>query len=818
MNKATKKTQAQFSKTPIDPQGNQPELFWLEKYGHDDQEKNLEIDICSLYRHEQISPSVLIDKFYHVKKTESPQLSIDDLFGNALDRDKLEKCSEYYQHQDNWVNRLIQGDSLLVMTSLLELEGMAGKVQMIYIDPPYGIQFKGHWHKQMNVGRVEEDNDDHLSGEHEKVRAYRDTWKLGINSYLSHLRDRLIVARELLTSSGSCFVQISDENVHLVRCIMDEVFGRKNFVATIILRTCSNTRHKYLSTLNDYIIWYAKDIKDLKYHQLYTDKAPDPKRFNFVELDNGEIVSVNQQAQIDKSLRPFTCDKLQSSSGAGNTIHPFEYKGKVFKPGPNRGWRCSVKNLNKLAQENRLVIRGSSLRYKYYFDDFPVAEISNLWVVQLSEKNKSYVVQTSVTVLQRCLLMTTDPGDLVLDPTCGGGTAAYMAEQWGRRWITIDTSRIALNLTKKRLMMAVFPYYKLHDKNGPDIRQGFICQKVPHITMKTVIYDEPSPFETLYDKPQKDKKRLRVAGPFTVETLHKPIASEDLDADEQQTFGANDFEQCIFKHLKSAGVKNGMKNQKAVFIRVERLNNDSLHAAGFYSTSEGKKNAYFHIGPLFGTVSKQAFNAAVKECRRRGDANWLIILGFAFENTISNKNVTTRLGHFEVTKVRMHDDLLQQDLVETDKKAASFVTIGEPEIQWHSKTMQVEICGLEIYNPMKDKREARKVHDLAYWMVDDDYDGRNFMVKQVFFCGGDQKAFKKWQQGLSNLVKQTNRQSTRTKIEIDEEAFARVYGHISHPITIKHAEQKIAVRVFSQFGEENTKILKINKNSCKVRL
>jgi adenine-specific DNA-methyltransferase len=778
------------------PQEVEPELFWLNK-------KTLETDVCTLYKKEHISPKVLIEKLYRLKEAEFAQLAINYSSGN--DGGPSKNLPEYYQHQENWANRFIQGDSLLVMTSLLEREGMAGSVQMIYFDPPYGIDFKGKWHKQTNACSISA-HDDNLSDEPDKVKAYRDTWKFGISSYLSFLRERLIKARELLAESGACFVQISDENVHLVRCVMDEVFGRKNYVANIIFKTCSNTRHKRLSIVNDYIIFYAKNIKKLKYHKLYTEKKRDLKRFNLVELDDGTIVNVNQLDRVDESLRPFCSEKLQSSSGAGNTVYPFEYKGKIYKPSPHRGWRCAVEHLKKLAQENRLLVYCNTLRYKYYYDDFRVAEINNLWDEQLSEKNKTYVVQTSVTVLQRCLLMTTDPGDIVLDPTGGSGTTAYVAEQWGRRWITIDTAGIAFNIAKKRLITAVFPYYELYDEKGPDIRQGFIYKTEPHTTMRTVIYDEEPMKEILYDKAKEDKNRFRITGPFTVETLHshEPLATKEANESE----ALNDFKQEIFDNLKSAGIKNGIKNEQAVFIRLASLSHSVLHVVGFYNASDGEKKAYFHIGPQFGTVTKQAANAAVKECRRQSDANWLIILGFSFESNL-NETVDTSLDHFDVTFVRMNEDLLQpSSLLKEDNKAAPFVIIGEPDIQRRSNF--VEICGIKIYNPIKNRFESREIFDIiTYWMLDDNYDGSHFIAKQIFCCDGNKKEFHQWRKILSTLQTLCKRTQAPLNIEIDEDAFDRAYGSISHPITIKQAGQKIAVRMFGQFGEENMRILEV---------
>ena len=467
----------------------------------------------------------------------------------------------------------------------------------------------------------------------------------------------------------------------------------------------------------------------------------------------------------------------------------------------------------RLGEKDRLIPLKTSIRYKQFLDDFPYKEFNNVWIDTFGQINKDYVVQTSIEVIQRCLLMTTDPGDLVLDPTCGSGTTAYVAEQWGRRWITIDTSRIALNIAKQRIMTANFPYYQLHDEEGGDIRQGFKYKTVPHITLKSLANDEAPGEETLYDQPFEDKKKIRVAGPFTVETLQnfEPVGPESLDSDKQKEEPDSTFEERIFEHLKSAGVKNGIRNEQAVFIRVENLADSFLHAEGFYLDSQGKeKKAYFHIGPKFGTVARQAVNEAVKSCRQRGDADWLIILGFSFESDIANQNVTMSVGSFEVTKVRMHDDLMQDGLLKKDKKAASFVTIGEPDVLLikNGDTAHVEIAGLDIYDPIKDIVKSRNVEDIAYWIVDDGYDGSNFVLKQVFFCGGSKDEFKSWRKGLDNIaLEKTKKKVEQTlKIEIDEEAFDRLYGFQSHPFEVKPG-QKIAVRVISQFGEESTKVM-----------
>lgn len=783
----------ELPKNPVVHRGQDPELFWLNKYGNDDREELLKVDIRSLYRHEHIAPETLIKNLYRITETESPQQDLfanaNELFGNALEKDEIEKVSEYYRHQDGWTNRLIQGDSHLVMASLLEREGMAGQVQTIYIDPPYGIKYGGNWQIKLNNRDVKDGNDDSLTGEPEQIKAFRDTWELGIHSYLSYLRDRLLIAKELLTESGSCFVQIGDENVHLVRNLMDEVFGSMNFVSQINFRTAMTKPTKGLNNVFDYILWYSKDKSYYKYRPLYTEKEKS-----------------NEQSE----------HQLQASSK--QTIYEFEFNGVKYNP--TNGWRVQKEGLERLAKLGRVYQAGLSktnkgtLKFIHYDSDFPYYQLDNTWNQQSSEQNKSYIVQTAEKIIQRCLLMTTDPGDMILDPTCGSGTTAFVAEQWGRRWITIDTSRIAINIAKQRLMTAVYPYFNLYDEEGGDIRQGFRYKTVPHITLKSLANDEPPETETLYDQPEQDKKKLRVSGPFTVETLqnYEPISPEELENDRLINEQEGAFEETIKQHLLSAGIKNGRKNEMVIFRSVELLGHSYLHAEGFFMNGTGERKAYIHIGPKFGTVSKTAVNEAIKECRLRGDASWLIILGFSFESDIEGGSQTTSIGKFEVTKARIHDDLLQEGLKKKPaKSAASFVTIGEPEIAIKRSKDEVtlEIQGLDIYDPIKDEVKARSISDIAYWMVDDDYDGSNFVLRQVFFCGGEKDEFDKWRKGLETLAKDNTKKKVEKtlKIEIDDEAFDRLYGFVSHPIKIKKKNQKIAVRIISQFGEESMKVV-----------
>ncbi len=847
---------ATYPKNPVVHRGQDPELFWLNKYGVDDLADRLPVDIRSLYRHEHIQPEMLLPSLMRVVQTDADQ---GDLFGSGDfftqtfgKTDELTKPGEYYYKHKEWTNRLIQGDSLLVMASLLEREGMAGAVQCIYLDPPYGIKYGSNWQIRLNNRTVTDGQDDSLSGEPEQIKAFRDTWELGIHSYLSYLRDRLLVAKDLLHASGSCFVQISDENVHLVRGLMDEVFGSENFVSQISYATTTGSTREYLPRAADYILYYARDRSRLKFRQPFARKRSNPDGpYQLIELPDGTrrrmtIEERSGKVKLPPNAKVYRIDNLQSQSvgrekGEGASCwFPVNFRGRDWLPNPKRRWTTNEKGMKQLIKANRVESTDGGIYYVRYADDFPVQPITNYWddtVVAGFAADKHYVVETSTKVIQRCILMATDPGDLVLDPTCGSGTTAYVAEQWGRRWITVDTSRIALNLTKQRMMAARFPYYRLYDQQSCDVRQGFIYTKVPHVTLESIAKSEPPSEETLFDEAEEDKKRLRIAGPFTGETLQtfEPVSPAALAAARKSDAEMGKFEDVVFEHLKSAGVKTGDKKENAVFHRIDRLADADLHAEGFYKTAQGEAKAYLHIGPKFGTISKQAVNNATKACRRRGDADWLIILGFSFESDIESKSVTTSQGQFQVTKVRMHDDLLQDGLLKKDKKAASFVTIGEPDIllkPFHHKDteaqskpakgksenlsvsvplwFQVEIKGLDIYDPIKDEVKSRDVHDIAYWMVDTDYDGANFIVRQAFFCGGDKDEFDAWKKGLENLaLLGAKKKAEKTlKIEIDEEAFARLYGHTSHPFPVKSGQQ-VAVRVISQFGEETTKVLSV---------
>ena len=783
--------------------GRDPELYWLNKYKNDDEDNpdympQLRTDIRSLYKHEDIRPEAIIDSLYelHEHKSESAKLQLD-LFGDFEEEqvDELERLAGYYKHSDNWQNRLIQGDSLLVMNSLLNREGMKGQVQCIYFDPPYGIKYASNWQMKLNSREVK-DNDNNISGEPEMIKAFRDTWELGIHSYLSYLRDRLVVARELLSESGSVFVQISDQNVHLVRSLLDEVFGSDNFFSLITFKKTSPLGSAGLPGVVDYLIWYAKDIECMKYRPLFVNKPiGQGTMYKNVELPDGTRRSMTKEEAQDTNLLPkgaraYRLDKLSSTGYTDSCMYDFEFEGKTYKCG-KKSWRTNYNGMQRLIEKRRVEAPSTVPCYVLFADDFPMQDINNLWADTAGASNINYVVQTSEKVIQRCLLMCSDPGDLILDPTCGGGTTAYVAEQWGRRWITIDTSRIALNIAKKRLTTA---------------------------TLKALANDLPFDEETLYDQPEEDKKRIRVSGPFTVETLQ----SLDVSSPESLNDKQNDYDEYalftdrIFNNLKSNGIRNGVKQQQAVMHSMEHLDEPYLNARGYYKMEDGSEHCvFFMIGPKFGTVSKYAVNEAIRAFRQHlNESNWLVILGFSFEDTIeSGENKDYNFGTFQVSKVRMSDDLLQDGLLKKDKKAGSFIIIGEPDISLVNDgngKCHVEINGMDMYDPIQDEVKARNVNDIAYWEMDDNYTGGLFKVRSIHFCGGDKKDFAAWRKGLDTVAKDLAKKKAEKTLhlEFNDEIWDTLYDFKSEPIPYEKGK-KIAVRVVSQFGEESTKVLEM---------
>lgn len=826
--------------------GRDPELYWLGKYANDDDDTkspDLRVDIRSLYVHEDIAPEMLIKRLYsvHQESGNPMQASLfapDELLTET--ENQLERVADFYTHSMGWKNRLIQGDSLLVMNSLLNREGMAGKVQAIYIDPPYGIRYGGNWQIMINKPKMShESKDSETSHEPEMIKAFRDTWEYGIHSYLTYLRDRLVVSRELLNQTGSVFVQISDDNVHLVRNILDEVFGSENFVAQILYQKTtgagSPNELTSIASVGDYILWYAKDKSQYKFRSLFIPKIfgeEGSSAYKKIELSDGSRMSISEWEKLtgetfDYRLRPtgsrlYALDNLTSQSGGDIGRFDIEFEGKTYKVQGGNVWKTNELGIQRLKEANRIgVSQKDGIGYIRYFDDFPALPLNNIWTDTVGQNQtggkKLYVVQSALKPIQRCLLMTTDPGDLVLDPTCGSGTTAYLAEMWGRRWITIDTSRIALNIAKIRLSTARYPYFNLFDSQNNNIRQGFQYKTLPHLKLSNVANGEEPDIETLYDQPIEDKKRIRVSGPFTVETLqsYNVASPESVDDRPDEAEENRLFQERIFSHLQTAGIRNGDKSQRANFKQVEAVSHPYLHAKGWYTDGDGEDRlVYFHIGPKFGTVSKLAVSEAVKAFRskaRNEGASWLVVLGFSFEDSINDADYN--LGTYTVSKVRMHDDLMQDGLLKKDKGAGSFITIGEPDIAIVNDSevaCHVEIRGLDIYDPIKDDVKARSIEDIAYWEIDDDYDEQQFIVREIHFCGGNKKEFDAWKKGLNSIAsaKTKKKAETTLKLELNDEVWDTLYDFRSSAIE-RRPGRKICVRVISQFGEESSKILTI---------
>lgn len=878
---------------PRDPSLD-PQLVWMGKDAQDSED--LAVPAVPIYIQEKIHPQAIIEDVHRQAKEDrsEQQLALFDDF-DGLD---FEDLIEFYQHDQNWTNRMILGDSLLVMTSLAEKEGLKGQVQMIYVDPPYGIKFGSNWQVSTRKRSVKDGKAEDVTRQPEQVKAFRDTWELGIHSYLAYLRDRLVVARELLTDTGSIFVQIGDENVHLVRSVLDEVFGSDEFCGLITFRKTSAQTTRLLPPVADYIIWYAKNRSGVKYRQLYRAKdVLADVHYSGVELDDGTrqpISALDKLSAVSGKL--FSTDQVASQTGTASSRFPYDFRHERYVPPGTRGWSTSRQGLDRLVRAGRLVATKSHLRFVRYAADFPVRPMDSVWAeimgVQSRSDPKIYIVQTSTPVVQRCLLMATDPGDLVLDPTCGGGTAAYVAEQWGRRWITIDTSRVALALARTRLMSGRYPYYVLADspegikktagmagqqppvplpRTNNDVKQGFVYERVPHIMLKDLANNEEideiherwqeqlesireklngrlgeswepwaiprdaeddwpasakellpewwslrrrrqqeidesiarhSDSEVLYDQPYEDPKRLRVSGPFTVESLspHRVI-TVDQQRPATETDGrrvhAGEFELMIIDNLKKAGVQNTIKNERLKFERLEPYPGEWLQAEGEYTEADGTaRRVGVAIGPEHGTVGPQLIKEAAKEAVRGVGFDLLIVCGFAFDPHVSEE--ARRYGEMTVLPARMNPDLAMGDTLLKKTGAGNlFMVFGEPDlvIRHHNGQVAVEIKGLDIYDPTTGEIRASSTADIACWFIDTNYNEESFFVRHAYFTGAD-KPYEKLKRAL--------------RAEIDEEAWSALYSTVSRPFDAPETG-KIAVKIINHYGDEVLKVYEVTK-------
>jgi len=823
---------------PRDPSLD-PQLVWK---GKDEQDAaDLEVPVVPVYIQEKIHPQAIVEDVRRMAKEGQPGQA--DLFSD-FNGIKFEELIDFYHHEQNWSNRMILGDSLLVMTSLAEKEGLKGKVQMIYLDRPYGIKFGSNWQVSTRKRDVKDGKGEDMTRQPEQIRAFRDTWKLGIHSYLAYLRDRLTVARGLLTETGSVFVQIGDENVHLVRNVLDEVFGSENFVSLISFRKTSNLTALYLPTSSDFILWYAKNHESVRYRQLFTQKdfqSVSSDTFGCVELPNNKWRRLKEEEKLapqslPKDWRLFGLSDLTSSHFYESPA--FNFEGKTFTP-KGRYWSTSASGLNKLRAVGRLAAVGDTLRYKRYFDDFPVVVLNSSWNdtgTGTQTEDRVYVVQTSTKVIERCLLMATDPGDLVLDPTCGSGTTAYVAEQWGRRWITCDTRRVSLALARTRLMAAKFSYYLLADspegiqkeaeatgqlpaggaKPESDIKKGFVYKRVPHVTLKSIANNPDikegmsrdeidaaiarhADTELLYDQPYEDNKRIRVTGPFTVESLspHRLLSADEerpsTESEARKESSDGQFATMIIENLKKTGVQNTVKNERLKFDRLESFAGTWIQAAGEYTEKDGKtRRVAVSIGPEHGTVGRDQIKEAAKEAVQGIGFDLLIVCGFAFEPLVSEE--AKRYGKLMVMPTRMNYDLtMGDDLLKKTGAGNLFMYFGEPDIEVKKQKdgqLVVKMKGLDIYDPTTGQIRSHSTDDIACWFIDTNYNGESFFVRHAYFTGAEEP-YDKLKRAL--------------RAEIDEAAWSALYSTTSRPFDPPKTG-KIAIKVINHYGDEVLKV------------
>lgn len=766
-----------------------PQLVWA---GKKEQGAELAVPTVPIYVQEKIAPEALIARL-KLGAEENAQML---LFGETAET-QFGKAVDFYKHEDNWQNRMILGDSLLVMNSLLEKEGMRSRVQTVYIDPPYGIKFGSNWQVSTRKREVKDNKLDDFIRQPEQVKAFRDTWELGIHSYLSYLRDRLIVARELLTESGSCFIQISDENVHLVRNLMDEIFGNENFCNQITFQKTGSIASSGLGSTVDYVIWYAKDKQRYKYRQLYSDRikgGPSLDRYDYIETPDNKLVrlKVSQIRGLEEipNGRRFRLTTLLSD-GEPSIKKPFVFNGHEYTLRSGKHWKTDPETGGqRLVLKGRILLQGQTLWYKRYLDDFPVIPISDRWESIQIGQELSYVVQTAGEVIQRCFLMTTDPGDIVLDPTCGSGTSAYIAEQWGRRWITIDTSRVALALARTRLMTAKYPYYKLKDEHS--VSTGFEYKTVPHVTLRSLANDEPAEQEVLYDQPFENKNIVRVAGPFTVESL-----SPHRVSDAQEMLSSERFVETVVSNLLKSGVQTGEKGARVEFVNLDILpSGPEVQAIGEYRTDKGFKRVAVSIGPEFGSVDDDFIRDAIAVAKKFADL--LIIAATSYDASAFSE--PSQVNGLTIMKVKINPDLSMGDLLKKTGSGNLFIAFGEPEVivKETKDGVTVEIVGVDIYDPVKSEIRSSgsgdPEHEIAAWFIDTNYNGEAFFVTHAYFLGAE-KPYEKLKKAL--------------KADINEDAWDELYSTISRPFP-KPKTGKIAIKVINHYGDEVMKIIELS--------
>ena len=812
-----------------------PQLMWAGKAEH----TSFELPTVSLHVHERIDPRTIIEA---VRKRNG-RMPQGTLFDMLEENPPLRQAVEFYQHAHGWSNRLVAGDSLLVMNSLLEKEGMAGKVQMVYLDPPYGIRYGSNFQPFVNKRDVKDGKDEDLTAEPEQIRAFRDTWELGIHSYLTYLRDRLLLARELLTESGSVFVQISDENVHHVRELMDEVFGVSNFMSLISFRTKIPLNAAHLPNIADYMGWYVRDKAKIKFRKLFGPRNYGADtQFSFALLPDDSVVPASQvPEEHEKKARYFRLIDLMASGYTESCHFEFELDGRRAFPNPTTSWKTTPQGMERLIAAGRVRWLKTVPGYVFYVDDYPVMEITNQWIDTQGASGKTYAVQTATKIIERCLLMTTDPGDLVFDPTCGSGTTAYVAEQWGRRWITCDTSRVATTLAKQRLMTANFDYYQLaHPEEG--IGSGLNYKTVPHVTLGSIANNPDikegmtraqvdaaiarhTPQETLYDQPVVDRTKTRVSGPFTMEAVPAPSVrsvEELLDdrpqpADTSITRSGETLRQAEWRdELLRTGIR-GKAGQHIRFARLEplpgcsHLQADGETAPATKAADRVRETSQIHapqriviaFGPEHAPLEQRQVAQAIDQAQTLVPRPKLIVFAaFQFDPEAAKDIDETNWPGVTLLKAQMNADLLTDDLKKKRTNNESFWLIGQPDVQPEriatgddEGKFRISVHGFDYYNTKTGGIESGGKDKIAVWMLDPDYDGRSLFPRQVFFPMAGAK------EGWAKLAR-------NLRAEIDESLIEAYRGTVSLPFE-PGEHGRAAVKIVDDRGIESLKIVEL---------
>lgn len=812
-----------------------PQLVWAGKKEH----SSFEVPTVSLHVHERIDPYTIIKA---VRKKNGNGVPVQpSLFERPEEQRPLREEIDFYRHPHGWSNRLIAGDSLLVMNSLLEKEGMAGQVQMVYIDPPYGKRYNSNFQPFVNKREVKDGKDEDLTQEPEMIRAFRDTWELGIHSYLTYLRDRLLLAHDLLHESGSCFLQISDENLHHASELMDEIFGPKNRCAVIAFKKTGFASDEAVSTTHDFLLWYCRSMDARKFRKMFGQRDLTEQELGFydqIELPDGTRRALTPEeresgSRVRELGRPFARNPMVSPGWQQSLSFPIEFGEQIFHPPANRHWATGAEGMERLRRANRLAIKGNTLRYVRYFDDFALQPLGTIWndtgTGGFVGDQRVYVVQTDTRVIARCLLMTTDPGDLVLDPTCGSGTTAYVAEQWGRRWLTCDTSRVALTLAKQRLVTAVYEYYDLaHPEEG--IGSGLTYKTVPHITLKSIahnsdvlagmtrqeidaIISQNAEPQDIYDQPQSDKSKARVAGPLTVEAVPAPTVRSLDDIQETETQPADasiSRKGTTLRHsewrdeLLKTGLRGKSGNQ-INFSRVEPLAGTRWLHADAETKGVKPERVVISFGPQFDPMDRRQVELAWEEARTISPKPAIIVFAaFEFDPEAAKDidGLTKEKTGMTFLTAQMNADLLTEDLKKKRASNQSFWLVGRPDVDLrrikageHKGKWEVEVNGFDYYNTRTGTIDSGDTSRIAMWLLDTDYDGRSLYPRQVFFpMAGEDEG---WARLARNL-----------KAEIDPELIEQYRKTVSLPFEAGHYK-RIAVKVIDDRGIESLKVVEI---------